>query len=109
MAALHSPHTHWLVPILSDRADLLATRFWHHGFDGTRGSSVLFAVPPPPDRPDLIPREARKLMDRILYLPIYPGIAETKIRRLGRIVSEFEEKTDTEGNAPPVKGREAVR
>ncbi|MDA0745929.1 MAG: DegT/DnrJ/EryC1/StrS family aminotransferase [bacterium] len=83
-------HTCWLFSILSQSPEALARHLWARGYDATRGASVLYAVAPPPGRPDLAPREAIDMMDRILYLPVYPGVSAHKIQELVRFVSEFE-------------------
>jgi len=44
-------------------------------------------VDPPPDRPELEPREARRVMDQVLYLPVYPGIADHDLARLAHAVA----------------------
>src|SRR5690606_12409828 len=54
-------HSYWVFPIQAADPDGLVRRLWRHGFDATRGASSMSVVDPPPDRPELEPREARCL------------------------------------------------
>lgn len=80
-------HSYWVFPIQAADPDGLVRRLWRHGFDATRGASSMSVVDPPPDRPELEPREARRVMDQVLYLPVYPGIADHDLARLARAVA----------------------
>jgi len=80
-------HSYWVFPIQAADPDGLVRRLWRHGFDATRGASSMSVVDPPPDRPELEPREARRVMDQVLYLPVYPGIADHDLARLAHAVA----------------------
>ena len=43
--------------------------------------------PPPPDRPDLDPVHARELMERVVFLPVYPELAPELDRLLAVVAS----------------------
>ncbi|MDI3339850.1 MAG: aminotransferase class I/II-fold pyridoxal phosphate-dependent enzyme [Sphaerobacter sp.] len=81
-------HSHWVFPVQAPAPDRLMRQLWRHGFDATRGASSMSVVDPPPDRPELEPCAARRVMDQVLYLPVYPGISPRDLARLARAVAE---------------------
>ena len=83
-------HTHWVFPMQSDTPDDLVRHLWRRGFDATRGASSLFVVPPAPDRPDTIPREALSAMDQVVYLPVYPGVSASQMQSLAAAIAEHD-------------------
>lgn len=81
-------HTHWVLPIESADPDALIRLLWAHGFDATRRASTLTVVPPPPRAPD--PANARRLLERLVFLPMYRGIPAHKLTQLGQIFADVE-------------------
>jgi dTDP-4-amino-4,6-dideoxygalactose transaminase len=91
-------HTHWVLPIESDDPETLTRVLWAHGFDATRKASSLTVVPPPDQRtPD--PLNARRLLARLVYLPMYPQLGARDLLRLGQIVRDVERAPQLD---PPV-------
>ncbi|MFH1567978.1 MAG: DegT/DnrJ/EryC1/StrS family aminotransferase [Gemmatimonadota bacterium] len=82
-------HAHWLFPVLCPDPDGLARQLWARGFDATRGGSSLVVVSPPPDRPEMRAAAATKLLEHVLYLPVYPEVGEAGLARLVRAVREL--------------------
>lgn len=80
-------HSYWVFPVQAPDPDRLVRHLWRHGFDATRGASSMAVVDPPPDRPEMEPREARRVMAKVLYLPVYPGISDRDLARLARAVA----------------------
>jgi dTDP-4-amino-4,6-dideoxygalactose transaminase len=78
-------HTHWVFTVLADRPDDLVQCLREAGFDATR-VATLTAVPAPEGRPELEPREARALVSRLVYLPLYPEIGRERTARLAELV-----------------------
>jgi dTDP-4-amino-4,6-dideoxygalactose transaminase len=78
-------HTFWVFTLLSNRPDELVAQLRAAGFDATR-VATMSALPPPADRPHLDPREARALLARIVYLPVYPELPSSRVERLAGIV-----------------------
>lgn len=78
-------HTFWVFTLLSNRPDGLVADLRRAGFDATR-IATMSALPPPADRPHLDPREARALLARIVYLPVYPELPPARVEELARIV-----------------------
>lgn len=78
-------HTFWVFTVLSNRPDELVTRLFEAGFDATR-IATLSALPAPADRPELDPREARALLARLVYLPVYPELPDARLDELAGIV-----------------------
>ena len=74
--------THWLFPVVASDPDALVAAARAAGFDAARAASNLHAVPAPPDRPGLSPTVAAAMLDRLVYLPMYPEIPWRDRRRL---------------------------
>ncbi len=85
-------HSHWVFPIRVRKPEILMHRLWGAGLDATRGASSLHVVEPPPDRSELAPQKAAKAMSEILYLPVYPGVSEHCLNKLGRETVAFLER-----------------
>jgi dTDP-4-amino-4,6-dideoxygalactose transaminase len=81
--------THWVFPICHDTPDELMRFLWTRGFDATRGASSLYTVDPPPDRLEMEPAAVRRMMARLLYLPIDMGLKDSDVTRLTRNIEEF--------------------
>lgn len=77
---------HWVVPVLAEDPDGLVRHLHRRGFDATRGTGRMVAVPPPPGRAE--PRRARDLLERLVYLPCHDGLDVAGISRLARAVHE---------------------
>lgn len=82
-------HTHWVFPVLSEQPDRLVRRLWEAGFDATRGTSSLYAVPDTVTAQ--VPVNAARTIDGIVYLPVWPGVSETELRSLGKAVLQIEQ------------------
>lgn len=80
-----SVHTHWVFTVLADRPDELVAALRGSGFDATR-VATLTALPAPEGRPELDPREARAIVSRLVYLPLYPELGRARTERLAEIV-----------------------
>jgi perosamine synthetase len=71
--------THWLFPVLVHEPESLVARLRAAGFDAARGTSQIAAVEPAPPN-------ARRMMERIVFLPAYPEMGEAERRRLAEVV-----------------------
>ncbi len=78
-------HTYWVFTVLSSRPDDLVRDLRAAGFDATR-VATMSALSAPADRPELEPREARALLARIVYLPVYPEMPPARVDRMASIV-----------------------
>lgn len=78
-------HTHWVFTVLSNRPDDLVADLRAEGFDATR-VATMSALPAPADRPALDPREARAMLARVVYLPMYPEMRRARLERMTAIV-----------------------
>lgn len=79
-------HSFWTFPVLSDEPDELVRRLSAHGFDATRGTWSLYAVPPPEGGAPAA--EVEEVMRRIVYLPVYPEVARADLARLADVTAE---------------------
>jgi dTDP-4-amino-4,6-dideoxygalactose transaminase len=76
-------HTHWIFPFLAASPAATVRRLYDKGFDATQGASSLCALSPPAGWPaGEAPGQAARAMSQIVYLPVYPGISTSKLRRL---------------------------
>ena len=82
-------HTHWVFPILCDAPEQLMVYLWRKGFDATQGGSSLYVVDAPANRPETEPLEAKRAFQRLLYLPVYPGLSSRDLERLADAISEW--------------------
>ncbi|MBI4539896.1 MAG: DegT/DnrJ/EryC1/StrS family aminotransferase [Gemmatimonadetes bacterium] len=83
-------HTHWVFPILTRHAADLMQYLWSQGFDGTRGTSSLSVIEAPEGRPELAPAHARRVMDEIVFLPVYADVPANQLERLADAMNRFE-------------------
>jgi dTDP-4-amino-4,6-dideoxygalactose transaminase len=75
----------WVFAVLSNRPEELVARLWERGFDATQ-AATLSALPAPASHPQAEPREARAMLARLVYVPVYPEIPESKIDEIASIV-----------------------
>lgn len=94
-------HHHWVLPVESADPERLTRVLWACGFDATRKASSLAVVAPPPERAIPDPVKARRLLNSLVYLPLYRWLSEHELARLGRIVREVETARPRQA-APPV-------
>jgi perosamine synthetase len=83
-------HSHWIIPVESNDPAGLVKALWRRGFDATRRASSLEAVAAPLDRPWLNPARAKRMLDGLVYLPVYPRQSAEDCRRLTACVNEWE-------------------
>jgi len=79
---LAAKHTYWVFPMLCSHPTQLMHYLWRYGFDATQGGSSLYAVEPPANRPELLPIQAQKIFQQLLYLPCYAALSPKDIERL---------------------------
>jgi perosamine synthetase len=86
-----SERTHWVFPVVAPERVTLTRALRHSGFDAATATSSLATVPPPADRPELAPRAAAGMMSDIVFLPLYPELAEPELDdMLAAIVRAYE-------------------
>jgi perosamine synthetase len=78
-------HTFWVFPIMADNPGRFLSRLREAGFDATQGQSMC-VVPPPPDRAELQSRLADDILARMVFLPNYPDMPESAVRKMARAV-----------------------
>jgi dTDP-4-amino-4,6-dideoxygalactose transaminase len=71
--------THWVFPVVAADRTRLTTSLRESGFDAATATSSLAAIPAPEDRPELAPEEAARFMSGIVFLPLYPELAEAEL------------------------------
>jgi dTDP-4-amino-4,6-dideoxygalactose transaminase len=81
-------HTFWVFPILCDEPEELRRHLIACGFDATRGASSMSVVEPP-DTTHPRASQAERELGRLLYLPVYPGVAATDLERLAEAIVGF--------------------
>ena len=86
--------THWLFPIVTEDRSSAVASLRSAGFDAAAATSSIAVVEPPHDRPDLVARAAQRIIDDVVFLPVYPELAEGEVERLLAAVAE------ADGRAP---------
>ena len=81
-------HSHWILPILAGDPQRLIERLGQAGFHATHGRSMC-AVPPPADRPHWEPRNAQRLLQGGVFLPVYPELPAVELERLVSVLLEL--------------------
>jgi perosamine synthetase len=79
--------THWLFPVLSPDPEGLVRRLRSAGFDASRATSNIAVAEAPPYRPELEPAAAKKMMRDVVFLPAYPELPTTELKRLAEILA----------------------
>jgi perosamine synthetase len=100
-------HVHWIFPVLHPQPAEAVARLWRAGFDATQGASSLQVVPPPRYRPDLHASNAAAIMERVLYLPVHPGMGGPAAGRLARVAAGIW-ASKTRGDWPEPHGSPAA-
>jgi dTDP-4-amino-4,6-dideoxygalactose transaminase len=86
-----SAHSFWTFPVLTEQPDEFARRLWSRGFDTTRGTWSLYAVPVPAQGHYAPPSEVEEVMRQILYLPVvFPGVSTADLGRLAIAAAQAE-------------------
>jgi perosamine synthetase len=82
-------HTFWLFPVLTNNPDTVISALRAAGFDATRGATSIAVVAAPPTRSELHPQHAERMMDRLLFVPVYPETGPAALRRLAELVNRL--------------------
>ena len=80
-----SIHSYWVFTILADEPERVVAALAEAGFDATRVATMK-SVPAPAGQDGLAPREALALLDRLIYLPVYPELSERSLERLASVL-----------------------
>jgi len=78
--------TWWLFPVAIERPAGLIHRLRVAGFDASAATTALAAVAAPAGRPEAEPVEARRLLEGLVCLPVYPELPEAAFRRMLEVV-----------------------
>lgn len=74
-------HTFWVFPVMHDHPDHLIRRLRSSGFDATRRHSLQVVEPTERKQDNEMPN-CRRIVSRIVYLPLYRQIPEAEIHRM---------------------------
>lgn len=78
-------HGYWVFPVLAEDPPALIAALRAGGFDATQGRSMV-VVEAPPDRPQLCAATASRLIEKMVYVPLYPELPEKAVRRMAEIL-----------------------
>jgi perosamine synthetase len=78
-------HSHWVVPILADDPPAIIAALARAGFHATQARSMV-TVPPLTDRQHLAPQVAQTLVERSVFLPLYPELPDRELTRLADLL-----------------------
>lgn len=91
--------THWLFALSLENPAHYMRPLRARGFDSARGTTSITAVAPPPSRPETEARTAQRIMDRLLFVPMYPEMPESERERLVDEIRALRH-TQPEGDTP---------
>lgn len=78
-------HSFWVFTLLVPDPDRAVADLRAAGFDATR-IATLSALPAPRGREETEPRDAQRLLARMVYLPVYPELPERRVEEMARIL-----------------------
>ena len=79
-------HNYWTFPVVVPDPETAIKKLRKHGFDaGQRGSMVV--VPTPEDRPELNPTHAEQLINKIVFIPLYPALPKSALQKMADVVN----------------------
>ncbi len=84
--------THWVFPVVASDPAALIAALRRASFDTAARTSGIAAVPPPSDRPGLRPKEADRMLERVVFLPAYPELGDRELARLAGSVAEVADR-----------------
>ncbi|HUG69910.1 MAG TPA: DegT/DnrJ/EryC1/StrS family aminotransferase [Pirellulaceae bacterium] len=85
-----SVHNHWTFPVEVSDPVALMKHLRTLGFDSINGYASFIIPEPPQGFEEYRAREAREMMDRVLYLPVHTGLSKKELIQLSAAVSDFE-------------------
>jgi hypothetical protein len=83
-------HNHWTFPVEVSDPVALMRHLRTLGFDSINGYSSFIIPEPPQGFENFRAREARRMMDNVLYLPVHTGLSERELIQLAEAVADFE-------------------
>jgi dTDP-4-amino-4,6-dideoxygalactose transaminase len=83
--------THWLFPLRVKNADALLPVLWRAGFDATRASSSLHALP---DGGGGRAPRAQAAMSEVVYVPAYAAMGEHRLAKLTALLNAHAEPAE---------------
>lgn len=72
-------HSYWLVPLITENPQTLMQKLRAEGFDTTTGTTSLTVL-------GQDSANAKKLINHVLYLPIYPSLPVAEVTRLAHVM-----------------------
>ncbi len=81
-------HHFWVFPVLTDQPQELMHALKDAGFDSTQGESMRI-IPKPADSPAIEPVIAEGLLERMVYVPMYPELTDRAVDRLAEVLLRF--------------------
>ena len=82
-----SKRGYWVFPVLADDPEKTIDSLRNHGYDGSMQGSMI-VVQPPSDRPQLTSSNARKLLEKMVFIPFYDDIPDKEIERILELISD---------------------
>jgi dTDP-4-amino-4,6-dideoxygalactose transaminase len=83
-------HNHWTFPVEVSDPVALMKHLRTLGFDSINGYASFIIPEPPKGFEEFRAGEARRMMDKVLYLPVHTGLSKRELIQLADAVSDFE-------------------
>lgn len=82
--------THWLFALSLEQPAQYTGPMRAQGFDSARGTTSITALAAPQSRPETHAKVAHRIMDRLLFVPMYPEISPPERERLVHALIEIQ-------------------
>jgi dTDP-4-amino-4,6-dideoxygalactose transaminase len=102
------PHSHWVFAILPDDPQEAIAALSRAGFDATQGQSMR-VVDPPADRPHLAATASLDIMQRLVFIPIYPEMTDRALARMADVLIGLAAEATGPRPAAPQRRSEGVK
>jgi perosamine synthetase len=100
--------THWVFPIAVRDPARAIEILRNAGFDSTAATSSIAALEAPPGHRHIRPESSVRLMERVVFVPVYPELPDRAFAPLLQTLVRLEDERLGEGR-PFLEAREAVR
>ena len=85
IGALNKNHTHWIMPVETDKSGELIDHLRSNGYDATQKASSLVRL----SSPDELRVPDNLILANLVYLPMYPAMPTGERKRLVKLLNEF--------------------
>ena len=79
-------NNYWVFPVMVDEPEQLIAHLRRGGFDAMQHGSMV-VVPAPEGREELDPEIARQVLEKTVFLPLYPQMPQSSLKKMAGLLS----------------------